>query len=43
MLSEILLGLLLLTNIIELLIITSFTYEEDVPELSDEMRRKIYA
>ena len=40
---NILLGLILVTNVIELLILVSFTVEDEPPELTDELRRTLYA
>ena len=43
MFVEILLSLILLTNITQLIVISSIFMSEDEPELSEEMRAKIYS
>lgn len=40
---NILLGLILVTNVVELLLLVSLTAEDEPPELTDELRRTLYA
>ena len=43
MICEILLGLILITNIVELIVITSIFKEDNPPELTEELRSKLYS
>lgn len=43
MICEILLGLILITNVVELIVITSIYIEDKPPELTDELRSKLYS
>ena len=43
MICEILLGLILITNIVELIVITSISIEDNPPELTEELRSKLYS
>ena len=43
MLTEILLGTILIVHVIELCILISILKEDDPPELTEEMRSKLYS
>lgn len=43
MICEILLGLILITNIVELIVIASIFKEDNPPELTEELRSKLYS